>query len=302
MIILALFFITSVSSCSPKNDKAQTQEQEPLQDSVQTSQSVQVQEQESPSVVQDNTSNVSQEPTEAMGEKEAESENALNILDITTLDLNALRLKPSCYISEEKGLNSSIIYDHSDIYFLGFSSDGKLAYIYEQFLEGKGCTDVYVFIQDLVTDKILWQLDNLDNEGFDDLESTTVSFIKKNAKTINEAFVKYNIQQSDCSYKMLPYTNNGESINIEVQITDTGKLFHEYLKIIDYSCIAVNNKKQKKTLSSKKDEVIEDVFVCGYVKNPYEDRLAIVIAEQRYGFEGCDIHYHVLGCAINSGF
>jgi len=189
---------------------------------------------------------------------------------------------------ESSGLG--IINSYPDFYPLGWSKDGKLAFCIKQFYDGRGETQIRFIIQDTITDKIIYQLD--------DWNCSTISvFVSNYSQDIDEKIYENKInlikqdlisakEKTDISYKV-------QALNI----TDS-----EYgFKQLDYMIQAKKGSKSK-TLMTKKEVLANSVFVCGSLKSPFEDRLAVIIAEVDYGFEGCDIQYHITGCHTTVGF
>ncbi len=224
---------------------------------------------------------------------------------IGELNWDEAKVNPSQFI-EKENFSSGAIYNFSNLYFIGFSKDGKISYIENQLLEGRGIDMPIFFIQDLVSDDILVKIsgENLDEEMV--VKKGAVEyFIEKNAAKIDAELEKHKIERCPLKYEKFPYKGDGnsdDSIDVTVSVRDTGKLQYDFLRIIDYTCTATNGRGNKKIIRKKKDAVLEGAFICGFIKNPFENRLAVVIAEQKYGFEGCDILYSFSGCDISKGF
>ena len=219
---------------------------------------------------------------------------------IQELNLDALRLKPSIYIAEANKLDGAHnVYDNSVLFPIGFSKDGKFACLSEVSLEGKGAVDPSFFIQDLVTDSIVCSIES-PQPGSDDMD--TAAFVQLMHEAIDAALAEFGIQQVPCTFLPFPCTGAGGTLDVRVEVSDTGKLLYDMFKIIDYTCIATDGSGRKKIITTKKDTALDDVYVCGYISNPFEDRIAVVLAEKAFGFEGCDLHYSVLGCSQSAGF
>lgn len=216
---------------------------------------------------------------------------------IGEVNFDEAKINPSEFISDK--FKNDIIHDFSKLYLIGFSADGKIAFIESRQLEGVGAEQVIFFVQDLVSDDILEKIDGQGEEG---AEGAFMHFLKKNGSAIDSALEKHGIKKSPCKYEEFPYNEKDREITVSVSVSDTGKLQYDFLRIIDYSCIASNEAGKKKVLRAKKDAVLENAFVCGFIKNPFENRLAVVIAEEKYGFEGFDILYSFSGCDIYKGF
>gem|GEM_PF-3458127 len=219
---------------------------------------------------------------------------------IGDFDFASRSLVPSRYIAGEHNLDSAhAIYDHSRLFFLGFSEDGKLAFLKELELEGTGFVQAGFYIQDLVTDEIVCSVEEPDYTA-DDMSAALLA--ERRGADIDAALERFGIRPDACDFLPLPYAGGSKRLELRVRITDTGKLLHEMFRIIDYDCIAVDGSGQEKTITSKQSVAVENVYACGCIKSPFEDRLAIVIAEQTFGFEGYDLRYSVLGCSLDAGF
>ena len=228
------------------------------------------------------------------GEPVLRQEKAIGIQDV---DVSKLMVKPSVFVAEKNNLDSlHCVYDNTILYAIGFSEDGHFAFMEQQMLEGTGCSEASFYIQDLVSDEILV---NLQGSGNDGDGSTVDSLIEEYHAEIDDALAQYDIAMVPCQFKELPYEDGESFADIQVSVTDTGRLMHEMFRIINYECVASDGKRGSKIVSAKKNVTVDDVYVCGYIKSPFEGRLAIVIAEKRFGFEGFDLHYSIVGCRID---
>lgn len=186
----------------------------------------------------------------------------------------------------------------------GFSKDGKMAYSLEEDVDGRGGTIIQYIIQDLVTDKILWTTKD-DTENWtgeqDSMATLTTFLISLNNKKaeLKSAMQKYGIIQADSEFLQFP-TKDGYSCTANVQDKTKGG-DDDWLGKIDYQIRVKNPAGKSKTVASAKDEKAYQVVVCGYFKNPYENRLAIIYGEEKYVFEGTGISYHVAGCDLSEG-
>ncbi|MBP5748352.1 MAG: hypothetical protein J6W63_08340 [Treponema sp.] len=184
----------------------------------------------------------------------------------------------------------------------GFSKDGKMAYSLEEDVDGRGGTIIQYIIQDLVTDKILWTTkdDTEDWTGEQDSMATLTTFLislnNKKAE-LKSAMQKYGIIQADSEFLQFP-TKDGYSCTASFQ-DKTKDGDDDWLGKIDYQIRVKNPAGKSKTVSSAKDVKAYQVVVCGYFKNPYENRLAIIYGEEKYVFEGTGITYHIAGCDLS---
>ncbi|MBQ3670289.1 MAG: hypothetical protein II921_02275 [Treponema sp.] len=221
------------------------------------------------------------------------------LVRVEYVDWERAQLDPSKFIAE-KHFSGSSIHDFSNLYVLGFSRDGKIAFVETQLLDGVGAERDTFFVQDLVEDEILVQIVGKDSElgGSDALKA----FVAQEREKIDEAISSHAIVSGAFSYEPLPYSADGFFIDVEAKVVDTGKKLHEFIAVSDYTCIATASSGSRKVIREKKDVTCENVFICGCIKSPWENRLAVVIGEQRFGFEGYDIWYSFSGCDMRRGF
>ena len=184
----------------------------------------------------------------------------------------------------------------------GFSKDGKMAYSLEEEVDGRGGTIIQYIIQDLVTDKILWTTKD-DTEDWtaeqDSMATLTTFQISLNNKKseLRSAMQKYGIIQSDNEFLQFP-TKDGYGCTANFQDkTNNGE--DDWLGNIDYKITVKNPSGKTKSVASEKGAKAYQVVVCGYFKNPYENRLAIIYGEEKYVFEGTGITYHIAGCDLS---
>ena len=179
-----------------------------------------------------------------------------------------------------------------------------MAYSLEEDVDGRGGTIIQYIIQDLVTDKILWTTKD-DTENWtgeqDSMATLTTFLISLNNKKaeLKNAMQKYGIIQADSEFLQFP-TKDGYSCTANIQDkTKDGE--DDWFGKIDYQIRVKNPAGKSKTVASAKDVQAYQVVVCGYFKNPYENRLAIIYGEEKYVFEGTGISYHVAGCDLSEG-
>ena len=184
----------------------------------------------------------------------------------------------------------------------GFSKDGKMAYSLKEDIDGRGGTIFTYIIQDLVTDKILWQIKDdtedwlSDQAGSQDLSIEEVSLLKKKEE-LKAAMEKYGVTQSSQKFLQFPASNGYDCTADFQDKTNNGE--DDWLGNIDYKITVKNSSGKSKTVASEKGAKAYQVVVCGYFKNPYENRLAIIYGEEKYVFEGTGITYHVAGCDLS---
>ena len=226
------------------------------------------------------------------------SGNFLNMVDIKidcdndTLLVQAIPDGPTCHTGTDT--------------CWGETNDGfDLAFLKELFLEGKGGIDLYFVVQDLVSDEILWELKAPSDDDYEYAPGQGLHerFIADYESQINGKLAEYGITVSPCSYERLPYTAaDGRTFSVSIDDHDTGKLMYDMFSVTSYSCIVTDGKGRSKKVIADKEFMGPEAFACGCIKSPYEDRLAIIVAEATFGFEGSDILFCIAGCDMKKGF
>lgn len=221
---------------------------------------------------------------------------------ISSFDFDSARIEPTCYLPERDNFLSMSYHDFSALYLAGFSPDGKMAFFKEVELDGKGGTDLYFIVQDLVSDEVLWELKSPDDESYGYEEGLHKRFVADYGSQIDKKLAEYGIVISPCEYRSMPYSADGLSLSASIESQATGKMMYDMFELTSYSCIVTDGRGHSKKVIAGREFMGPEAFVCGCVKNPYEDRLALVIAEATYGFEGCDLLVRIAGCDLRKGF
>ncbi len=199
-----------------------------------------------------------------------------------------------------------IYQENNLIYVLGWSKDGKLAFIENRGIDGRGGNDLHFTIQDMVEDvnvyykKIKWY-DN-DNYGENpELAQTFEECIKNNSQDFTSQLKKYKIIFAPVKVEFLPAADkNGNKIDFK--IINSKEYIGEFgLAHMDYEIIAIKNNKYK-LLSKIENKLCDYVMPTAYIKSPYEDRIALVVANAEYVFEGREVFVKFYGCNLNTGF
>ena len=74
------------------------------------------------------------------------------------------------------------------------------------------------------------------------------------------------------------------------------------LKNINYKITAKTNNSKTKIITNRTNITADNVYICGYFQSPFENRIALIIAEEKYVFEGNELFYDFIGCLTNVGF
>jgi hypothetical protein len=194
------------------------------------------------------------------------------------------------------------IYGFPDVRIWGWSTNGKTAYSVERNIEGRGGVSIQFIIFDLVEDTIDFEI-NVDSNDYnlDDYGGNTIMYLYNlNSEDINNAIRKNNIVYKKNIYSPLPGKIKNADYSCYSNI-ENEKEPEFYDKIKGYSII-VNRNNKSKTVKNTMDVEALSVYICGYFKSPFEDRILIVTAEEKWGFEGTELYYYFVGCHLERGF
>jgi hypothetical protein len=195
------------------------------------------------------------------------------------------------------------------VYPLGWSPDGKLAYAIEPPDEAVGSYFLNVYVQDLVTDKILWQ-DKYQSEP----ESTTdiqsfAAYWQANQAKMEAQLQKYKIKQVNDSVLFAgSISNKDDRLDYVVQKKLKGQPDLGNLAMVtEYQVTVTSEKLGSKTVHKEKitnNARILDVDVIGYLRGDDEERVALLIAGVRRGWEGPPhtTWFKVVGTNVKRGF
>ena len=169
---------------------------------------------------------------------------------------------------------------------IGWSKDGKFAYYYEPVDEACGCYFARLVIQDMRTDKVLWEFkynqdDDLDPKTGDMLGQGDISKLwRKNAKLFSEKLREHGIQPGRSVLLGKSFTLGGRSYTGKA-LTKMGKNADGEERVDKLWFTLTSPKLGTKTLATDDHSKEEywftlDAAVLGVIKSPFEDRVAVV--------------------------
>jgi len=175
---------------------------------------------------------------------------------------------------------------------IGWSGDGKFAYALEPADEACGCYFFSIYVQDMATDKILWkwEFDNADNP---ENETDFSKIWKQNSKFFTNKLNEFKIQPvSYTKLSFFPIIKGDASLSCAI----SNSFIENPLGFINIRetklYLKSNNKTEKKiyhkNFRPEKEEYSYQLSnaVVGYLKNPFENRIAIIYSPQYRGYEG----------------
>ena len=194
-------------------------------------------------------------------------------------------------------------------YPLGWSTDGKIAYAIEPPDEAVGSYFLNIYIQDLVTDKILWQ-----KKYQSEPESTTAiasfaAYWQANHSKLEEKLKQYGIKQTT-ENALFAGAINHQDDRIDYVVkkklkaqADLGNL----AMVTEYQVQVTSENHGRKTVHKEKLKNLAgvlDVDVIGYLRNEDPERVALLVAGVRRGWEGPPhtTWFKVIGTNLRVGF
>lgn len=199
---------------------------------------------------------------------------------------------------------------------LGWSKDGKFAYMLSRDPGGAGYEEVGFFrwvIIDLNTDKILWEskrglepglpksiLNSYDqNKAFGWIYP---NLLPKYQKYFNQYKI---IIQPTLKLQSFPVVYN--NVKYYAAIKDVSRVTkYDFPGIIGRYRLVVTKSGKSKTVSQyvNPNQLVLDAQVVGYLKSPYEPRIAIAVGQIHRGWEGPPNPVEIVlsGCRLDKGF
>lgn len=190
-------------------------------------------------------------------------------------------------------------------YPIGWSRDGKFAYYVEPADEACGCYFAQLVIQDLRTDKILWQRRyNSEQSGVNTLKK----YWARSRKEFSRQLAQYGIKaqkQFILQNSAINYQKDVLTPEIKVNtISDDG-----FSVTGDVVLQLISKKMGRKTIyekkfDPKKVEGFLDAEISGSLLSPFEPRAAIVMIETYRGYEGPPhvTRIKIVGATLGTGF
>lgn len=230
--------------------------------------------------------------------------------DLSKIDFEEYRLNSkitSGLVEKAKDDDAFQSYQENNcVYVLGWSEDGKLAFMENRTIDGRGGHDLHFTIQDMVEDKnayhkiIKWYDDDNYGKKTESVQ-TLEDCIKNNVKKFNKELKKNKIILNPVKAEAFPMADKeGNFINCE--IVNDKKYAGEYgLPHMDYEIIATKNNKYK-VISKIENKMCDYVMPTAYIKSPYEERAALIVANAEYVYEGSEVFVKFYGCNLNMGF
>lgn len=197
---------------------------------------------------------------------------------------------------------------------IGWSRDGKFAYYLEPPDEACGCYFAHLIIQDMRTDKVVWEFKYSQDDTYVGDKMTGPGNIRslwaKNKKLFSEKLTENGIVASRSVMLGKTFTSGGRKFTAKAT-KKMGPNVDGYEDRVNlYTVSLASPKLGTKTVFTSEDHTKDDYWfmldagLIGAVKSPYENRIAIIAIEVMRGYEGpphtADLN--VIGADLVSGY
>jgi hypothetical protein len=200
-------------------------------------------------------------------------------------------------------------------YPIGWSKDGKFAYYTEPGDEACGCYFAKLVIVDLVSDKALWSFDydssRVEDEGRKNPPTTINALWRENRKLFSDKLNEFQIKpQGRFSFLLFPINRAGDQLRADLKIKENKEEDGRAYGVVAQGTLQLTSRRNGEKIVFdhnyiKPDEALPlDLKVLGYVKSPFEERIALVLIEIYRGYEGPPhtAQIKIAGASLSSGF
>lgn len=231
-------------------------------------------------------------------------------VEITKQDIQNTDNEQVSFVSGDYHLPSELSYFKKSgdfladkFYPIGWSKDGKFAYITEPADEGSGFYLFEIVVFDAVNNKVAWSWKPEDSE-----EGNLSTIWKKNYNLFKEELNKFQIEQDDnIELKKGKTTFKGNEYQLVLDTkTETDPDFG--FDLIKELKITINSPElgTKEIYSSKMDEYLMYIgaFIPGYILSPYNGRIVVLCQLEQVGYEGPPniVFFQLVGSDLLLGF
>lgn len=208
------------------------------------------------------------------------------------------------------------MYHNPSFYPVGWSEDGKFAYVVRRMLEGVGGSRTDFVIFDAVEDVRSFHVRHESipgppgepgGEGLfaeeGEAEGEESVSLEEMERQFAGALERYSIvKDTGALFKPFPLKINNETYTAEVITTpETDKdAFND--EIGTYDVFVVSSSGRKKRITGSNDVQGLSLWIAGYFLSPFEPRVLVVIGRESFVFEGAEPFFIFSGCNLKVGF
>ncbi len=194
-------------------------------------------------------------------------------------------------------------FNYDKFYPIGWSKDGKFAYIMEPADEGSGFYLFEIVIIDIVNDKIIWSWKPEESEE-GSLQVTWKENYDLFARHLNEVEIN---QTTD--FKLAPTSISYKGNDYEIVMETVTEVDPDYgVDLIKEVEINLQSPElgEKQIFSQKIDsrDYILSAYVPGYLMSPHDDRIVVICQKERIGAGGPPniVFFEIIGSNLIRGF
>jgi hypothetical protein len=195
-----------------------------------------------------------------------------------------------------------------NFYPIGWSRDGKFAYLVEPPDEACGCYFAEIVIVNLKTDKVLWQerwnSSDLAKPEEDDLDALW----KRKGKAYSAKLNQHRIEPIGDAQLLHPAINfKGDTLTpkLDIKIETDGVYEVDGTVTLTMTSTKLGSKVIRRDVYKKTDtNGFRNAEITGSLKSPFESRVAVIVVEEMRGWEGPPntTSIKVSGATLTTGF
>jgi hypothetical protein len=168
---------------------------------------------------------------------------------------------------------------------IGWSQAGTFAYVREIADEACYCFSMRVEILDVNTNQMKWKWEYTDQAKKENVNTAWL----KNYKLIKQKLIENQIiYNEDFILKSPSFTYNNRNFSIKLDVKTTKEPYMD-LDVVALGRISIENDGNEKDVAIVKEDNNLNILatqIAGFVKSPYEEKIAIVYKKERKGYEG----------------
>ena len=220
------------------------------------------------------------------------------------VDFNQVNLQPLCankYGCLQEGF-----------YPLGWSADGKFAFLLENTNEAVQNTTVHLVIQDMESDEeVLRQTFKASEQAGYSEETddyTAAGIWRANEADYRKLLAEHQIQLGQGITLLLPENLNADhGIQIKTEDEKKKNVLFDIMMVDTHQLYASKEGRSQKRVARQqmgKYDMVLQTKPLGYFQSPFEGRIAILDAMEKRGYEGPPnvLKLQLVGCDLDNGF
>ena len=197
---------------------------------------------------------------------------------------------------------------YDKLFPIGFSKEGLFAYIVEPADEACGCYFMNFIITNLKTDNVVWEFKYEGSlEDYLEEQENMKSIWKKNKLLFEEKLNTFGIiQQKSIKLEKFPVHYSGNGYKATLNSYKKEKEDWGIEVVVQNQIWLTSSRSGKKMVFNEAfstDNFILSANISGFIKSPYEDRIAIMLKQERRGWEGPPnvISFQFIGAHLTDG-